>query len=166
VAGAPSITVGSNSGGGDAHVHAVGAASDYKLTSSIPDPTGGNATGPEYFGAPSAETADGAVGIIGAPATVKDGHQASGAAYIFDAAPMAITGFSPTSGTPGATVTISGKNLFEVTGVTFHGKPAKIVSVKATSVKAVVPKGATSGPIRVTNAEGLSTRSGSSFTVT
>jgi hypothetical protein len=61
-----------------------------------------------------------------------------------------ITSFTPTSGPVGTSVTITGTNLCGAT-VVFNATSAVNVTVNsATSVTAVVPVGATTGPIRVT----------------
>ena len=77
----------------------------------------------------------------------------------------AITGFSPTKGAVGTTVTITGKNLSSTTRVTFDGAPATIISVSATQVVATVPAGGTSGHIAVTTRSGTTT-SADAFKVT
>ncbi len=68
-----------------------------------------------------------------------------------------IWGFTPTSGATGAEVVISGSNLGSATSVKFNGTSATFTVLSATSVKAVVPAGATTGPISVTNPSGTST---------
>jgi hypothetical protein len=80
--------------------------------------------------------------------------------------PLLITGFTPSHAEPGALVTINGSGLSAVTLVEFNGAPAIPVSVTPTQVKANVPDQATSGPIRVVTAIGLSATSGSDFVVT
>ena len=77
-----------------------------------------------------------------------------------------VTGFSPTSGPVGTSVTINGTNLTGATAVTFNGtnQPTFTV-VSATQITAAVPAGATSGPIAVTTAAGTAT-SAADFTVT
>jgi len=75
-----------------------------------------------------------------------------------------ISGFSPASAKPGATVTITGSALTGASRVTFNGRPS-VFSVEGTKVVAVVPKGATTGPIAVTTAGGTA-RSAAAFTVT
>lgn len=76
-----------------------------------------------------------------------------------------ISGFSAASGKTGATITINGSNLASASSVHFNGKAAKIVSDTATAVQAVVPNGASTGPVTVTTAGGTGT-SPSNFTVT
>jgi len=66
-----------------------------------------------------------------------------------------VTAFSPAVGPVGAVVTASGTNLDSVTTVTFNGTPASAFTVlSATSLRATVPPGATTGSIGVTNEAG------------
>src|ERR1051326_7281770 len=57
------------------------------------------------------------------------------------------------SGSPGQLVTITGDNFFGA-GVTFNGVPGKIISNTLTKIVAVIPPGATSGPIAVVTPAG------------
>jgi Calx-beta domain/FG-GAP-like repeat/Galactose oxidase, central domain/IPT/TIG domain/Kelch motif len=75
-----------------------------------------------------------------------------------------VDAFSPPSGMVGATVSIFGRNLGGATGVAFNGSSATFVSISSTNLMAVVPAGATTGPIAVTTGLGTAT-SASSFTV-
>ena len=70
--------------------------------------------------------------------------------------PLAATidGFAPSAGPAETLVTITGTNLDDVTGVTFNGTAATFTRVSQTQVTTVVPAGATTGPIAVTNAGG------------
>jgi hypothetical protein len=78
----------------------------------------------------------------------------------------AITGFAPTAGPAGTEVTIAGANLVGATEVTFGGAAAKEFTVLSpTSISAIVPAAAVTGPITVTTPSGTATSSGS-FTVT
>ncbi len=80
-----------------------------------------------------------------------------------------ISGFSPASGAPGNTVTITGTNFDPTPAndtVTFNGTTATVQSATATQLAVTVPNGATSGPISVTlTTSGQTATSGSSFTV-
>jgi IPT/TIG domain len=76
-----------------------------------------------------------------------------------------ISSFSPTSGTAGASVTITGTNLTGATAVAFNGTSVVPAATSSTQVTATVPAGATSGPISVTTPGGTAT-SQTSFTVT
>jgi hypothetical protein len=76
-----------------------------------------------------------------------------------------VTSFSPTSGPAGTEVTLTGVNFVGITEVAFNGVAASNVTVDTTTqLRANVPDGASSGPIRVTNADGTGT-SLDSFTV-
>ena len=75
-----------------------------------------------------------------------------------------ITSFSPTSGKVGAQITITGSNFGAGTSVKFfNNKTATINVLTSNTLIATVPSGAVSGPIRVLNAAGSSSRAG--FTV-
>ncbi len=76
-----------------------------------------------------------------------------------------ITKVSPSSGSEGKKVTISG-NGFGVTQnlVFFNGVPANVLTWSDTKISAEVPVGATTGPIQVTNAAGDSA-DGPTFTI-
>jgi sulfatase modifying factor 1 len=65
-----------------------------------------------------------------------------------------ITGFSPMSGLVGSTVTLTGTNLTETTGVAFNGTVTTFAVDSPTSITATVPRGATSGPLMVTTSAG------------
>jgi serine protease len=82
-----------------------------------------------------------------------------------NAVPVTISGFSPTSGAIGTSVTISGANFSHVSAVKFNGANASFTILTATSITASVPAGATTGPISLTNPSGTIT-SAASFTVT
>ncbi|WP_158546221.1 choice-of-anchor D domain-containing protein [Adhaeribacter pallidiroseus] len=76
----------------------------------------------------------------------------TGNAFIYNGA---ITTINPAAGAAiGATVTINGNNLINTTGVTFNGVAATFTIVSTTRVTAVVPAGATTGLISVTNPVG------------
>ncbi|MCG8608250.1 DNRLRE domain-containing protein, partial [bacterium] len=75
-----------------------------------------------------------------------------------------IASFVPTSGIVGDSVTISGQNFGGVTAVTFNGFSAAITSNTGSELVVLVPSGATTGRIEVTNADGVG-ESGSDFTV-
>jgi len=72
--------------------------------------------------------------------------------------------FSPMNGGPGTIVTISGSGFVGATGVQFNGFPAASFTLDSpTQITAVVPAGATTGPVTVTTADGSAT-SYNSFT--
>jgi hypothetical protein len=75
-----------------------------------------------------------------------------------------ISYFSPTSGSVGASVTITGTNLQGATAVTFNGVAASFTQDSSTQITATVPSGATTGPFHVDTPSGTAT-SKSSFTV-
>ncbi len=76
-----------------------------------------------------------------------------------------VSGFSPTSGTAGSNVTISGSNFGPGTTVKFfNNQTATINVITSNTLIATVPAGAVTGPIRVSNAAGTSTAAGN-FTV-
>jgi len=78
-----------------------------------------------------------------------------------------VTGFSPTSGPVGTSVTITGANLTGTTAVTFNGtsQPSFTVNPAGTQITAAVPANATTGPIAVTTPGGTAASS-TNFTVT
>lgn len=79
--------------------------------------------------------------------------------------PPTLTSFSPSSGTIGTSVTLTGTALTGATAVSFGSVSAPSYSVlSATQVRAVVPAGAVSAPLKVTTPGGTATSSGS-FTV-
>lgn len=65
-----------------------------------------------------------------------------------------IARFTPTSGAPGAKVTITGKNLAGASQVTFNGTAAAITKDSATRIIVKVPAGATTGKITVVTPAG------------
>src|SRR5439155_19801073 len=75
----------------------------------------------------------------------------------------AITSFTPAGGPAGTVVTITGTNFTGATAVTFNTVSAAFIVDSATSMRAEVPAGATTGPIRVTTPGGTAT-SASAFT--
>ncbi|MUH52218.1 MAG: hypothetical protein F2789_13520, partial [Actinobacteria bacterium] len=82
----------------------------------------------------------------------------------FAAAPT-VASFTPASAAAGAAVTITGTNFANATAVSFNGVAAAFTVVSDTTISAVVPVGATSGKILVTN-PGASRQTPTSFTVT
>jgi len=75
-----------------------------------------------------------------------------------------IIGFAPTSGKVGQNITILGTHFVGTTGVSFNGTAAKFAVKSTAIVVTVVPPGASSGRITVTNAGGSAISVGS-FTV-
>lgn len=87
--------------------------------------------------------------------TSAGGSATSAQVFTIQSAPS-IASFTPASAVQGATITLSGSG-FVGAQATVNGTAATISSVTTTSLKIVVPAGATSGPIVVTNAAGSST---------
>jgi uncharacterized repeat protein (TIGR03803 family) len=82
--------------------------------------------------------------------------------------PPHITGLNPSSGLPGASVSINGTGFDPNPAgneVTFNGNAAQVLSSTELSIQTKVPGGASSGLVSVTNASG-STVSSMTFTVT
>lgn len=75
-----------------------------------------------------------------------------------------LTGFTPTSGVVGTTVTITGTNFASPT-VSFNGTAATVTAATSTSITTTVPSGATTGTISVVS-NGVTLNSASPFTVT
>ncbi|MBK9313320.1 MAG: hypothetical protein IPM55_03565 [Acidobacteria bacterium] len=77
-----------------------------------------------------------------------------------------VSGINPISGAAGTTVTITGTNFTGVTSVNFSGnQPAQFVVVNSTTISAVVPAGAMTGPITLTRPNCSNVTTGS-FTIT
>lgn len=70
------------------------------------------------------------------------------------ALPPAVTAFSPAWGLPGDTITISGTNFNDVDWVRFNGKQGEITERRTDTVIAIVPYGASTGFIGLSNATG------------
>ncbi len=84
-----------------------------------------------------------------------------------DPGPTIAGGFTPGSGPPGTTITITGTNLQDVTSVTIGGIAATMFTsnLAGTQLTVTVPAGAASGTVSVTTPSGTAT-SVSSFLVT
>jgi hypothetical protein len=93
--------------------------------------------------------------------TTPDGTATSAASF---GTGFAVTGFSPTSGRVGATVTITGTGLGAATAVLFNGGGATFKVVSATSLTAVVPLSGSTGKIAV-KAGTVTARSATNFLV-
>jgi hypothetical protein len=91
--------------------------------------------------------------------------QLPGCGSVTPPAAPSISGFTPTSGSSGTSVSISGSGFTGATAVTFNGVAATFSVVSDTQITATVPGTATTGKIGVT-APGGSTTSAASFTVT
>ncbi len=68
-----------------------------------------------------------------------------------------ISSFSPSSGSVGDTVSISGVNFVGATGVRFNGSAADFTASSDQQLTATVPVGATTGPIQVIKPSGTAT---------
>lgn len=77
-----------------------------------------------------------------------------------------VTSFTPDRGPPGTLVKIIGERLDTVVGVQFGGVEAASVRIISNlHIKAVVPQGATTGPIGLVSGDGLRTYTLRSFVV-
>ena len=76
-----------------------------------------------------------------------------------------ISGTSPGSGTVGSSVSIGGHGFTGTTSVKFNGVAASFTVSSDGLISAVVPAGATTGPVSVTTPNGTATSS-AAFTVT
>jgi hypothetical protein len=84
--------------------------------------------------------------------------------YAPPAAPT-LSGFTPTSGPAGTTVTLTGSGFTGATAVAFNGVSAQFSVTSPTQISATVPASAATGPISVTTPGGTATSS-TSFVVT
>jgi uncharacterized repeat protein (TIGR01451 family) len=73
---------------------------------------------------------------------------------LINAAAPVITGFNPTSGAEGATISLTGTNFLSATQVAFGGTSANFVAISDSQLSALVPSGALSGPISITGPAG------------
>lgn len=96
--------------------------------------------------------------------TTPGGTATSSTSFTVTTPAPTITTFTPTSGPAGTVVTITGTNFTGATAVTFNAVGAGFIVDSATSVRAEVPAGASTGPISVTTPGGTAT-SASAFTV-
>jgi uncharacterized repeat protein (TIGR01451 family) len=123
-----------------------------------------NVTSVTFNGIPAVFTHEGALQAI-VPANATTGPivvtTASGTGTSptsFEVPPPEITSFEPASGSVGATVSILGTSLTNVTSVEFNGVPAAFTTEGG--LQAIVPANATTGPIVVKTANGIATSSG------
>jgi endonuclease I len=65
--------------------------------------------------------------------------------------------FTPATGAPGTTVTLSGAGLSAATAVSFNGAPAAFTVVNDGEIRALAPPGVTTGPLTVTTPDGTVT---------
>lgn len=93
-------------------------------------------------------------GEVNGPISVTNTSGSGASGNTFTGQPQ-VNSFTPSSGSVGTSVTVTGINFTGVTQVTFNGAPAASFQVMAdTQLTAVVPSGATVGPIFVTSAGG------------
>ena len=153
-----------NGGGGDGSVIVMSPASGAVVRS-----FSFNGTNGARPGASVVQGADGKLyGTATAGGSVANGNVAMGTVWSLDAglpAPMAaIAAFTPSSGAVGSKVTIRGNHFIGTKAVAFNGVSATFKVLNVNFITAIVPAGATTGTIAVTNAGGTRT-SNSKFTV-
>ena len=124
------------------------------------DPGNGNAV--SGFATAAASPVDLDIGPDGALYYLEDGTRVGRISF---KAPPTLTTFAPSSGAVGTAVTIQGTYLAGATSVTFNGTPTTFTIVLDSRLVAIVPAGATDGPIGVTTGSGAATSVGS-FDVT
>jgi|GEM_PF-4773152 len=83
VCAAPSAQINGHNGAGEAFLYGA-SGTTFSRAESVPDPTGGSANSPEYFGNASALNAAGTMNVIAAPATGgTGGNNGPGAVYVY-----------------------------------------------------------------------------------
>jgi uncharacterized repeat protein (TIGR01451 family) len=95
-------------------------------------------------------------GLTTGPITVTTPGGTTNSAALYYAAP-AISAFAPNAGGPGTSVTVFGSSFQGTTAVKFNGTDASFSSVTPSQLTAVVPAGASTGPISVTAPAGTAT---------
>lgn len=96
--------------------------------------------------------------------TTPTGTAESATTFTVTPAPV-VTTFSPNIGSPGMAVTIDGANFTGVTAVRFNGvNAASFFALSAARLTAVVPAGATTGPLTIVTAA-ASTTTSAAFTI-
>lgn len=98
------------------------------------------------------------VGVVSGPISVTTPAGSASSAGLFYGAPV-ISGFTPTHGLPGASVTIDGVN-FLGGRVQFGALAAALISLNNTQIVAIVPAGAQNGVIRVAGPAGTNDSTG------
>ncbi|HXB45988.1 MAG TPA: IPT/TIG domain-containing protein, partial [Puia sp.] len=105
------------------------------------------------------------LGATGSVSVTTPGGTAQKSGFLFNPQQPVINYFSPTSGTNGTTVTITGRNFTGATAVSFGGTPASFFNVFSdTVINAIVASGAT-GNIAVTAPGGTGTIAGFIYTI-
>jgi len=105
------------------------------------------------------------VSAILTPAVILDSVATTRAAVRAALSTPALTSFTPASGPVGTSVTVTGSGLSGASAVSFNGQAAFFKVVSDSELVAIVPAGATSGPIAVTTTDGTA-MSAVSFSVT
>lgn len=123
----------------------------------------------EYPDAPLIQASDGGLfGVTELGGSVPQGEVANGVVFTLNAglAPPepAVAAFKPVRGKVGKQILIHGIHFLGTTAVTFNGVSAAFTVLNAGSIMATVPKGATTGPVAVTNPGGTAASS-TDFTV-
>src|SRR6185369_8387931 len=113
---------------------------DSQITTTVP---AGATTGPVSVTTPGGTTSNGTFTVAGFPS---------------------IASFSPTAGSEGVTVVITGSAFTGATAVNFNGTPASFTVDNDNQITTTVPTGATSGTIAITSPSGTGI-SAASFTV-
>ncbi|TAL06298.1 MAG: DUF11 domain-containing protein, partial [Verrucomicrobia bacterium] len=88
------------------------------------------------------------VGVVTGPITVTTPGGTTNSTDLFYGPPI-ITGFNPTSGLAGTNVTITGTNFLNVAAVRFNGLNAIFYPTNIGLLGAIVPAGASTGPISI-----------------
>lgn len=98
--------------------------------------------------------------------TTPGGTATSATNFTVTAGGFAITSFNPTSGVIGTSVVITGVGFTGANAVRFNGTMASFTVNSNTQITAIVPAGATTGPISVTKPGNNTATSSTNFTVT
>lgn len=98
--------------------------------------------------------ATGSTGPISVSNSIGTGSSSSAFTFIAGPAAPTVTGFSPNNGIAGTSVVITGTDFSNVTLVSFNGANASYTVNSATQITAVVPSGATTGPLAVATSSG------------
>ncbi len=85
--------------------------------------------------------------------------------FINEPAPLVINTFTPSSGTSGTLVTITGSGLTPVTNVKFNTTSASFIVINDGEIDASVAVGTTTGPITLTALPGCTVVSAANFTI-
>lgn len=96
--------------------------------------------------------------------TTPNGTVTTSSNFVVSGLAPVVTGFSPFGGKAGDPVVITGINFSTATNVSFNGVTAAGSITSDTQISAIVPTGATTGPIRVINPGGTNA-TGSNFII-